>query len=421
MHICHCLAADSDSSSNTNDNTTSGSSSRRQHPPPPYDNDGQSQSPSPPSTDQLLLLLRWLHIPKTGTSFISTLWNIITSSKSTSSSSNNNDRDRYIDLNVHSHSCDNNYYYNNTTNNVVLRYYSMYDFVLMRRYPWEMYGVLSTAVSGSAEPTTTTTTTNRTQQQQQHSNLSLSFGLVGGTQHQPLSKISYQDDNFTNLVATFFREPKERIISAYYDNRHANGLTTEQYKDLYKSSSTTPPISTATTKTKTQGPTFQPCIYHSNDNTNSSSSSTVVASYTNPLACFANYPGMTGCAARMLTGETCADGIYRRDGTDNILNAIDAVTNELHFIGLTEEWDESICQFHHSLLSRQHHHHQRWMNHNHHRHHHPQQGEFSNVHSSPTALKNKMHDIEHHLRDNFVDVADTIIRGCQVTIRTHGY
>jgi len=64
MHICHCLAADSDSSSNTNDNTTSGSSSRRQHPPPPYDNDGQSQSPSPPSTDQLLLLLRWLHIPK---------------------------------------------------------------------------------------------------------------------------------------------------------------------------------------------------------------------------------------------------------------------------------------------------------------------------------------------------------------------
>ena len=106
--------------------------------------------------------------------------------------------------------------------------------------------------------------------------------------------------------------------------------------------------------------------------------------------------------------DTCADGIHRRDGIDNILDAMDVVTNKLHFIGLTEEWDESICQFHRSLFGhhgrtrlQQQQQRQRW-NYNH-----PQQGEFSNVHSSPTALKNKMYDVEH-LHD-FVDVADTII------------
>ena len=110
----------------------------------------------------------------------------------------------------------------------------------------------------------------------------------------------------------------------------------------------------------------------------------------------------------MLTGMTCADGIHRRDGIDNILDALDAVNDEIHFIGLTEEWDESICQFHRSLFGhhgrtrlQQQQQRQRW-NYNH-----PQQGEFSNVHSSPTALKNKMYDVEH-LHD-FVDVADTII------------
>jgi hypothetical protein len=376
MHICHCLA------DSFNTNMTFG---YRQHhsPPPPYHN---QQSHSPPLTTEQVLL-QWLHIPKTGTSFISTLWNIMTSSTS-STSSNNNHNDRYIDLNVHSYSCDS---YNTA------RYYSMYDFVLMRRYPWEMYGLLTSTTNSKIRTRTpaTKTSTVAAQQLKQFNNLSLSFGLVGGTQHQPLGG----NNNFT-ITAAFFRNPKERIISAYYDNRHANGLTSEQYKELYKMS-TPPPMTPTTTMTKVHGSkhqqkqqqqqTFQPCIYHSNNN--NTNNSTITTSYTNPLACFANYPGIVGCAARMLSGETCADGIHQYNGMEHITNSLNVVTNKLQFIGLTEEWDESICQFHHLLFGSFHYHH-------------PQQGEFSNVHSSPS--QHKMYNIETHLHD-FIDVADTII------------
>lgn len=58
--------------------------------------------------------LRWLHIPKTGTSFISTLWSYAASTS-----------DRYIDLSINSYECNN---WDNSS-------YSMYDFALMRRYP----------------------------------------------------------------------------------------------------------------------------------------------------------------------------------------------------------------------------------------------------------------------------------------------
>jgi hypothetical protein len=55
--------------------------------------------------------LRWLHFPKTGTSFISTLWSYACST-----------RERYIDLEISSFQCD--IYTRNA--------YSMYDFALMK-------------------------------------------------------------------------------------------------------------------------------------------------------------------------------------------------------------------------------------------------------------------------------------------------
>jgi hypothetical protein len=288
-----------------------------------------------------------------------------------------------------------------------------------------MYGLLTSTtnrrIPKRTPKTIPTTSTAAAAQQRQFINMSLSFGLVGGTQHQPLgSEILHQqhNNNFTTIIAAFFRNPKERITSAYYDNRHANGLTSEQYKELYKMSTPPPPMTTTTMTTKLHGSkqhqqqqkqqqqqqTFQPCIYHSNNN--NTNNSTITTSYTNPLACFANYPGIAGCAARMLSGETCADGIHQHNGTEHIPNSLDVITNKLHFIGLTEEWDESICQFHHLLFGnftrQQQQQQQQWKNHIHH----PQQGEFSNVHSSPS--QHKMYNIETHLHD-FIDVADTII------------
>jgi len=55
--------------------------------------------------------IRWLHFPKTGTSFISTLWSYACST-----------RERYIDLEISSFQCD----------IFAKNYFSMYDFALMR-------------------------------------------------------------------------------------------------------------------------------------------------------------------------------------------------------------------------------------------------------------------------------------------------
>ena len=72
-------------------------------------------TPDHPSTQQHLpetpKRIRWLHFPKTGTSFISTLWSYSCST-----------RERYIDLEISSYQCD---VYSNFS-------YSMYDFALMK-------------------------------------------------------------------------------------------------------------------------------------------------------------------------------------------------------------------------------------------------------------------------------------------------
>ena len=61
--------------------------------------------------------LRWLHIPKTGTSFVATLWSYAASKG-----------DRYIDLAVNPKVCGQ---HDATA-------FDMYDYALMRRYPWEV-------------------------------------------------------------------------------------------------------------------------------------------------------------------------------------------------------------------------------------------------------------------------------------------
>lgn len=303
--------------------------------------------------------LRWLHIPKTGTSFISTLWSYSCST-----------RERYIDLNVNSHVCS-----NRTA-------YSMYDFALMRRYPWEMYGApnfipYDDSSSSSALP----------------NGKDVSLGLVGGTQHGPLSpnlndKRFLQSDRYKKLikerqlmrygselmthnitVAAFFRQPEERIISAYKDSCHANGFTGPVFADFLK---------------KVRGSKNGQCKIGNR-------------TYANPVQCFANYPGIAGCMSRMLTGQKCADSVFHEAGLENVADAVDIILNHLEFVGLTEDWNESICQFHRLFSGRmdgvtgQ----RVWKQ--------PMQREFANVHKSVKET------IGVEELDGFKDVADTVV------------
>ena len=334
--------------------------------------------------------LRWLHIPKTGTSFISTLWAYVTTTEH-----------RYIDLDVNSRWCS-----KGTT-----AHYSMYDFALMRRYPWEMYGApnmipsssssTSSSVSGAAATTTTIL---------DYDNLPL--GIVGGTQHQPLaqnlndktftSSLRYQklqkywkrygseifEHNFT--VATFFRQPEDRIVSAFYDGRHANGFDTELFKQLVAVSRLPATTSIATSKQQQYTCKVDNRTYH------------------NPLECYARFPGIAGCMSRMLTGEMCADGLLQESGLINLPEAIDIIMNHLDFVGLMEEWNESVCQFHRLYAGKQlvvsdadaaadNREQQRyWIP--------PLQGEFSNVHKSTKQQDYGVADLH-----GFTDVADTVV------------
>jgi len=120
------------------------------------------------------------------------------------------------------------------------------------------------------------------------------------SQHQPLPP---SDPHHT---VAFFREPSERLLSAAV-NRHTSGFHVKNVQALH-----------------------QQCY----------------AGGLNPH-CFANYPGVKGCMARMLTGGYCAD-----DGASmgnafhvDVHKAVEAV-KQLAYVGLTEEWNEAVCLFH---------------------------------------------------------------------------
>ena len=377
MHICTCLH------NNNNDNTN-------------------NKLPKTPKR------IRWLHIPKTGTSFITTLWSYTSSTN-----------EKYIDLNVNSFECGN---WADTA-------YSMYDFVLMRRYPWEMYGALnmipvsssSTGVNdeGDVESSSSTNHSHAAAAAADASNnkgtkvisskrrrntstidKNIPLGLVGGTQHLALAP-NIQNKDFTKsnhfqkvkhtmrqwgsevyqhniTVVSFFRQPEDRIVSAYYDGRHSSGFKPEMYQDLVKKSYQQP------------GKHSHSCKLSPNNDDES---------YHNPLECFARYPGIAGCMSRMLTGETCADGILQLNGYDNLASAIDIVLNELDFVGLMEDWNESICQFHRLYGGK------KLQPDNNERHWNiPLQGEFSNKHKSTKSKVLGIKDLH-----GFKDVADTVL------------
>jgi hypothetical protein len=215
------------------------------------------------------------------------------------------------------------------------------------------------------------------------------LGLVGGTQHMAMTPPrpdvnparrkhpkmttlakkmnvwhSELEHNFT--VAAFFRQPEQRIISAFYDGRHANGFTPEVWDALKKS---------------TIG---LPCKIAN-------------VTYKNPLECFARFPGIAGCMSRMLTGETCADGIFQGSGLESVTEAVDIIMNRLKFVGITEDWNESVCQFHRLFAGKVDESGKRYWSP-------PLQGEFANVH---TSNKVKKWGLEH--LNGFKDVADAVV------------
>eukprot|EP00929_Paragymnodinium_shiwhaense_P116681 TRINITY_DN8647_c0_g1_i1.p1 TRINITY_DN8647_c0_g1~~TRINITY_DN8647_c0_g1_i1.p1 ORF type:complete len:530 (+),score=104.12 TRINITY_DN8647_c0_g1_i1:423-2012(+) len=147
------------------------------------------------------------------------------------------------------------------------------------------------------------------------------------TQHRPTNSELLDEEN----VVGFFRRPSQRLISAFHDGLHANGFSTDTERELFKACHEAGP------------------------------------------SCFVRFPGIAGCMTRMLTGQRCARDV-RKEGSETVTTAepqfslsqllpssvrealhwntdpavADAIANiqKLRFVGLTEDWDESICLFH---------------------------------------------------------------------------
>ncbi|CAK9031899.1 Uncharacterized protein SCF082_LOCUS19824 [Durusdinium trenchii] len=204
---------------------------------------------------QPLRHIHWLHFPKAGTSFLATIWNFACGQRIP------------LDLAV--------------SPRAVPGCEQCYDVALLDRYPAETYcedGYLSEDFS---------------------------------TQHKPVTALDMRQKDWS--VVGLFRRPSQRLISAFYDNLHASGMSGDEFSDLW-----------------------QACG----------------AKGENSAACYARYPGIAGCTARMLTGGSCAESAADRsllssfDGGKARLEEALKMVKEMTFLGLTEEWDLSVCLFH---------------------------------------------------------------------------
>ena len=108
-------------------------------------------------------------------------------------------------------------------------------------------------------------------------------------------------------IVAMFRRPSQRLISAYLDNYHAWGLPRRERTAL-----------------KSKAPT---------------------------IAAFARYPGIAGCATKMLAGYQCAERVDLANGIV-LRKALSVLrSGRFAFIGLVEEWATSVCLLHAMLPS----------------------------------------------------------------------
>ena len=129
-----------------------------------------------------------------------------------------------------------------------------------------------------------------------------------------------------NALVMLARSPLRRLVSAFDDAFHADGLSFENKRLLNKRLATSPPLSLACFG----------CSPEEHNQTRDAFLNTTMQR----LAIFATNPGVADCQTKMLTGARCADGL----GVDSDRRAL-AVSRvrAMAFVGLTGHWDATMC------------------------------------------------------------------------------
>jgi hypothetical protein len=129
--------------------------------------------------------------------------------------------------------------------------------------------------------------------------------------HRPISHYHPPGTPSKNVsqVVGLFREPNSRIISAFLDSKHHEGMPEDIFKKGMENS------------------------IHSK----------------NISLMFSDYlsmRGMRGCQMKMLLGYYCSEDIDLNQ--EMILNAT-AILREMKFVGITERYNQSVIAFHHIM------------------------------------------------------------------------
>ena len=135
--------------------------------------------------------------------------------------------------------------------------------------------------------------------------------LLGRIGHRPLSSVERLQPE---RVVALFRRPNQRIISAFYANRHSIGSGFDRNAARLVSS------------------------------VGSRGEAKLVAFLNTTLPQYAHFPGIAGCATRMILGDGCAGEPSKPNRSMAVQAA--ALLRRFAFIGLTERYAESICLWH---------------------------------------------------------------------------
>lgn len=160
------------------------------------------------------------------------------------------------------------------------------------------------------------------------------------TSHEPLGALPVDRDETTNQLV-IFREPRARVVSAFDNNMHSYGNLEEH--EMIKETC----AKNVTCYAARPGQLVSHCGTHE----------TVVACIS-VLYCqsFSHLFSSQGCMLRMLTAATCSvpaksphtmsSALQTSPEFQERLRMGKAAIQSMAFIGLTEEWNESLCRFH---------------------------------------------------------------------------
>ena len=143
----------------------------------------------------------------------------------------------------------------------------------------------------------------------------------------------------------FFRRPAQRLLSAFYHEKHAVGPSWQRAR---------------------RDPMYAALN----------------------ASAWARWPGIAGCQTKMLTGFHCGADVPLTD--ELVARAVGVLRTRFAFVGLTEEWPRSICLYHAAARSAR-----------------PLEMEFANANPAHGAVGGATHD--EALLEGFVDHADEAV------------